>query len=335
MKPPRKIVDDCPELIAPASAHPILDQETQAFLDRFAETDDPPLHLLDRGLAQAKWAGLQSGAQGTPAVEVQSFIVSGAAADDVTVHIIRKFGETERLPIVVYLHGGGWIMGDLASHDRLTSQLAVGAGVAVVFVDYATSTAARFPVQNEQAYAAMCHVVKHAAQLRLIGDRLAVAGDGAGGNMAAVMALLSKRRNGPTILFQLLLYPVLAAPGETPSYHEFACGPWLTARAMHHYVDMQFPTESLFDAEALPGNASVIALQGLPAALIITAENDILRDEGEAYARKLIRAGVAVTATRYVGCIHDFMLLDNLADTAPASAALRQACSALRSALFE
>lgn len=320
-------------LVTPATAHPVVDDETQAFLDCFAEDNGFGLHALAHDQARQVMADLQISVIKPLPVAMQDFTVDAGVFGEVGIRIIRAEDAVGLLPIIFYLHGGGWVVGDSNTHDRLIRELALRTGAAVVFVEYTTEPGTRFPVQNEQAYVALCHVVANARALGLIGDRLAVAGDGAGGNMAAVMTLLSKRRQGPRITFQLLLYPVLGVPDITASYREFEYGPWLTGEAMRHYVHRQFPAESLCSPEAFPGQSLAKNLQGLPPALIISAENDVLRDEGEAYARKLIQAGVTVTAVRYIGSIHDFMLLENLADTPAARAATLQACMALKTAL--
>lgn len=321
-------------LVTPVTAHPVVDEDTQAFLDCFAQDNGLSLHVLGHEEARQLMADLQISVIKPLPVAIHDFTVDAGVFGEVGVRIIRAEDAKGSLPIIFYLHGGGWVLGDRGTHDRLIRELALRCSAAVVFVEYATEASTRFPVQNEQAYVALCHIVANASALGLIGDRLAVAGDGAGGNMAAVMTLLTKRRRGPRIVFQLLLYPVMGLPDLTASYREFEYGPWLTGEAMRHYVARQFPDEVLNSPEALPGNSSARGLEGLPPALIISAENDVLRDEGEAYARKLIQAGVAVTAVRYIGSIHDFMVLENLADTPAARAATLQACMALKTALY-
>jgi len=195
------------------------------------------------------------------------------------------------------------------------------------------SIAAIFPIQNEQAYAALGYMVDHAEAMCLDGSRLAIVGDGAGGNMAAAVTLMAKRRRRPEIAFQLLLCPIVDTPRDTGSYATFADGPWLTKADMASAFATQFPPESPIDILARPLRAAVNELYGLPPALVITAENDVLRDEGESYARKLMQAGVAVTATRYIGTVHGFATLDGVAGAPPARAALSQSISALRDAV--
>jgi acetyl esterase len=234
----------------------------------------------------------------------------------------------------MYFHGGGWILGDRDTHDRLVREIADGAQAAVVFVDYARAPEARYPVAIEQAYAATRYVTDNAADLRIDPLRLAVAGDSVGGNMAAAVTLMAKQRRNPKIAFQVLFYPVTDAGFDTPSYLRFADGPWLTKRAMELLWDAYLPDPAARkQPTATPLNAPLDHLAGLPEALVIVDENDVLRDEGEAYARKLSDAGVRVTSIRYNGTIHDFVMLNALADTPATRGAIAQVAGALRGAL--
>jgi len=232
----------------------------------------------------------------------------------------------------MYFHGAGWVMGDSTTHDRLVRQLASGAAAMVVFVDYSRAPEHRYPVAIEEAYAATCYVSEHADEFGVDAARLSVVGDSVGGTMATVVALLAKQRSGPPIGAQLLFYPVTNADFETGSYKQFRDGPWLTRAAMQWFWDQYLPEHSLRrDPTASPLMASLDQLRGLPRALIITAENDVLRDEGEAYGRKLIEAGVEAVTVRYNATIHDFVMLNALADAAPTRAAIAQAADFLKS----
>ena len=245
---------------------------------------------------------------------------------------IRPEGVTDRCPVIMYFHGAGWVMGDAMTHGRLARQLAVASHATVVFLEYDRAPEHRYPVAIEQAYAATRYVSDHADQFGVDESRLAVAGDSAGGNMATVVALLAKQRRGPEIAGQLLLYPVTSATFDSGSYREFADGPWVTKRAMQWFWDQYTPDRELRNCStASPLEATTAELAGLPRALVITAENDVLRDEGEAYGRKLVEAGVEVVATRYNATIHDFLMLDALADAAPTRAAMTQAVAFLKS----
>jgi acetyl esterase len=219
---------------------------------------------------------------------------------------------------------------------RVGSELAVGANATVVFVDYDRAPEHRYPVAVEEAYAATCYVSEHAQEFGVDTTRLAVAGDSVGGNMATVVSLLTKQRSGPAIAgqLQLLFYPVTNADFESGSYKQFADGPWLTRRAMQWFWDQYLPDhDKRKDPTASPLLASREQLTGLPRALVITAENDLLSDEGEAYGRKLIEAGVEVVTMRYNATIHDFLMLNALAEAAPTRAAVAQAVDFLQSVL--
>ena len=225
-------------------------------------------------------------------------------------------------------------MGDAATHDRLVRELAVGANAVVIFVDYDRSPEARYPVAIEQDYAVTEYVAAHAGEFGVDARRLAIAGDSVGGNMTAVVSLLAKERHGPAISAQVLFYPVTDASLSQRSYTEFAEGPWLTTKAMAWFWDAYLPDHVARKGRHVsPLNATLDQLKNLPPALVITDENDVLRDEGEAYARKLTQAGVRVTATRYGGTIHDFVMLNALAETPAAKGAVSQAAAFLRGAL--
>jgi acetyl esterase len=223
------------------------------------------------------------------------------------------------------------MLGDIETHDRLVREIALGAQASVVFIAYARSPQAKYPVATEQAYTATTLVAEHGASIGVDPSRLAVAGDGAGGNLATVTTWLAKERGGPPIAFQVLLYPVTDANFETPSYRAFgANGYWLTREAMQWFWDSYAPMAERQEFTASPLRASLEQLRGLPPALIVTCEQDVVHDEGEAYAHQLMTAGVAVIATRYLGAIHDLVLLNPIAGTPPARAALAQVNDTLR-----
>jgi acetyl esterase len=260
--------------------------------------------------------------------------VDAEAVGDVRVRLVKPLGASGALPAVVYMHGGGWILGNAGTHDRLVRELAVGADAAVVFVEYDRSPEARYPVAIEQGYAAAQWITRDGAAEGLDASRLAVAGDSVGGNMAVALTLLAKQRGDVTFVQQSLYYPVTDAAQDTDSYREFADGPFLTAKAMAWFWDAYLPDQQKrSEITVSPLRASTDELAGLPEALVIVDENDVLRDEGEAYARKLIAAGVRTTAVRYNGIHHDFMMLNPLRGTAAATAAVEQAIHVLRKAL--
>jgi acetyl esterase len=195
-----------------------------------------------------------------------------------------------------------------------------------VFVDYDRSPESRYPVAVEESYAVLKYVAEHPQEFGADASRIAIAGDSVGGNMTAVVALLAKERKGPEVKAQLLFYPVTDATMSTGSYQEFAEGPWLTKKAMEWFWDQYLPDASKrADIHVSPINASFEQLKGLPQTLLLVDENDVLRDEGEAYGRKLAAAGVVVSSVRYNGTIHDFMLLNPIANTPAVRAAVHQA----------
>ena len=222
-------------------------------------------------------------------------------------------------------------MGNEDTHDRLIRELAVGTGAAVVFPKYTPSPEAQYPVPHQEIWAILEHVAANAEHFGLDPTRIVVGGDSVGGNMAIVTSLLSKEKAGPKIGFQLLFYPVTDAAFDTPSYQNFADGPWLTKKAMQWFWDAYLPDQEKRDEIfASPLRAAKEQLSGLPPTLVITAENDVLRDEGEAFARKLDEAGVFVSCLRCNGTVHDFVMLDALAGSAPAKTALSLAIEAVK-----
>jgi len=219
-----------------ASAHPTLELHTQQFIDSLAGA--PPIYTLSPDAARSVLAQAQSIPVGKPSAQIEDISLPVGPTGSVPIRVVRPVGATEVLPVVMYFHGGGWILGDRDTHDRLVREIAVGAQAAVVFVDYSRAPEARYPVAIEQAYAATRYVADNGASLRIDPLRLAVAGDSVGGNMAAAVTLMAKQRRGPTIAFQVLFYPVTDAGFDTPSYGRFAAGPWLTKRAMQWFWDL-------------------------------------------------------------------------------------------------
>lgn len=268
-----------------------------------------------------------------PDVE-EKWITVPAEAGEVPVRIVKPVGSRGTLPVVLYMHGGGWVMGNAGTHDRLVRELAVGAQAAVVFVEYDRAPEAKYPVAVEQAYATARWITAKGAAAGLDASRLAVAGDSVGGNMAAALTLMAKQRGDVTFVHQSLYYPVTDAAQNTESYRECAAGPYLTAKAMAWFWDC-YTTDPAQRAEITvsPLRASLAQLQGLPPALVIVDDSDVLRDEGEAYARRLTQADVPTTSIRVNGALHDFMMLNPLRTTHAATAAVQQAVHALRTAL--
>jgi acetyl esterase len=253
---------------------------------------------------------------------------------DVRVRIVRPTGSTGTLPVVVYMHGGGWILGNAGTHDRLVRELAVGARAAVVFVEYTPSPEAQYPVAIEQGYATAQWITRDGASHGLDATRMAVAGESVGGNMTAALALMAKQRGDVTFVQHSMYYPVTDAAMDTDSYDQFATGYYLSRASMEWFWDAYAPEAAQrSEITASPNQASLDQVSGLPPALVFVDEADVLRDEGEAYAAKLRSAGVPVTTVRYDGTVHDFMLLNSLSQSHAARAAIDQATAFLRAAL--
>jgi acetyl esterase/lipase len=310
---------------------PILEEAAQAIVDATAK---PPL-IYELGPDGARKVLDELQAAPIEKLEVaDEWLTVPAAVGDVRVRIVRPVDATGTLPVILYVHGGGWVLGNAGTHDRLVRELAVGARAALAFVEYDRSPEARYPVAIEQAYATAQWITRNGTEHGLDADRLAVAGDSVGGNMAAVLAILAKQRGDVRFVHQSLYYPVTDAGQDTDSYRQFAEGVYLTAKAMAWFWDAYLPeNDKRSEITASPLRASTDELAGLPEALVIVDENDVLRDEGEAYARKLIQAGVRTTVVRYNGTVHDFMMLNPLRATAATTAAVEQAVHVLRKAL--
>ena len=264
----------------------------------------------------------------------EKWISVPAPVGDVRVRIVKPVGSTGALPAILYIHGGGWVLGNAGTHDRLVRDLATGVDAAVVFVEYDRSPEARYPVAIEQAYATAQWISSHGAEEGIDGTRIAVAGDSVGGNMAAAVAIMAKQRGDVTFCHQSLFYPVTDAAQDTDSYVEFADGPFLLAKSMAWFWNAYLPDEDKRgEITASPLRATLEELAGLPEAFVVVDENDVLRDEGEAYARRLIEAGVRTTTVRYNATIHDFMMLNPLRSSAASTGAIEQAVRVIRKAL--
>jgi acetyl esterase len=308
-----------------------LEPEAQEFADATAK---PPF-LYELGPEGAR--KVLDDVQAAPIAKLdvtEKWITVPAEVGDVRVRIVKPADATGTLPAVLYMHGGGWVLGNAGTHDRLVRELAVGVNAAIVFVEYDRSPEAHYPVAIEQGYATARWIIKEGATEGLDATRLAVAGDSVGGNMTAALALLAKQRGEVAFVHQSMYYPVTDAGQDTDSYREFADGPFLTAKGMAWFWDCYLPDEARrSEVTASPLRAGIDQLAGLPEAFLIVDENDVLRDEGEAYARRLTEAGVRTTSVRYNGIIHDFMMLNPLRRTAATTGAIEQAIHVLRKAL--
>ena len=309
-----------------------LDPQAQAVLDLYRAAGIPPTHMLSVAEARAGMIARAAAVPGEPepVARLEDRALPGPSGE-IPIRIYTPAGQGPR-PVLVYFHGGGWVLGNLETHDRVCRSLANAAGCVVVSVDYRLAPEHRFPAAAEDAYAATRWVAENAAALGIDGARLAVGGDSAGGNLAAVVALMARDRGGPALGQQLLIYPVTDHDFETPSYREHAEGFLLWRESMVWFWDHYLPdVAGRDDPYASPLRAA--ELRGLPPAYVITAEYDPLRDEGEAYAARLREAGVPVVSKRYPGMLHGFFGTAHVVDLA--GQAIREAGEALRAAWSE
>ncbi len=309
-----------------------LTQDTASFIDQVNRAGGKPLYMLTPQEARQVLRKVQNVKVEEAEVVTDETKVALENGREMRVIVVRPAAVDDPLPMIFYIHGGGWVMGDEVTHKRLISELAVKVPAAVVFPVYEPSPEAQYPQTTQDLFSVLNYMVEYGAKYNLDGSQLVVAGDSVGGNMAAVMAIMAKEKeNTPKIDFQLLLYPVTDADFYNQSYKDYADGPWLTRKAMEWFWDQYAPDESQREEiYASPLRATPEQLADLPPALIITDENDVLRDEGEAYARKLAEAGVKTASVRVNGTIHDFMMLNPLAESEPTRAAMALAVFKLR-----
>lgn len=305
-----------------------LDPQAAALLEQIKAMGGPQLHELPVPMAREAMRAMTAfQAEGEAVASVVDRSAPGPHGE-IPVRVYTPNGEPP-FPGLVYFHGGGWVIGDLETHDQVCRALANGAGCVVVAVDYRLAPENKFPAAAEDCYAATQWVARNAAASGIDPTRIAVAGDSAGGNLATVVSLMARDRKGPGLVLQLLVYPVTDSSLDTPSYSENAQGYLLTREAMqwfwNHYVRDTADRENPY---AAPLRAQQLA--GLPPALVITAEFDPLRDEGEAYGARLREAGVPTQVTRYDGMIHGFFGMTMLLDKA--KTAMNEAVTALRQA---
>jgi len=315
-----------------AEIAPVLEQAAQEFADATAQ---PPF-LFDYAPEEGRKIvdSVQDGDIPAPAVDVTDRIIAGGPSGEVSIKIYRPAGSAGVLPVLLFTHGAGWVFGDAHTHDRLVRELTVRAGVATVFTNYSLSPEAKYPTAIEEIYAALEWIAAHGGEHDLDPARIAVSGDSVGGNMTAAITIMAKQRGGPRIAAQVLYYPVTDANFDTGSYQQFATNYWLRRDAMQWFWD-QYTTDPGQRAEITcsPLRATVADLAGLPPALVMVGEADVLRDEGEAYSAKLRQAGVPVTAVRFQGIIHDFVMVNSLRDTYAAKAATAMGADFLHAAL--
>ena len=318
----------------PPAQDPQIESHVKAFLKVLNSGGGKPLEQMAPKDARAVLVGAQKSVK----VDLSGIVVTEKTIVQdglsVKITVVKPAGAFGSLPAFMFFHGGGWVLGDFPTHQRMLRDLVVSSGAVGVFVNYTPSPEAHYPVAINQAYAATKWVAAHGKEIGVDGKRLAVAGNSVGGNMAAVVALMAKDKKGPALRLQVLFWPVTNANFETASYNQFATDRFLTKTLMMWFWD-NYTTNPAERKEiyASPLLATTQQLAGLPPAFVQTAENDVLRDEGEAYARKLDEAGVNVTAVRYNGMIHDWGLLNPLSQVPGTKSAMLQAAAELKKAL--
>ena len=316
------------------STDPHLTKEVKAFL-KLLNAGGPTLESLSPSDARMVLVNAQQSVK----VDLSGIDVSEktiiADGYKVKINIVRPAGVKTVLPVFIFIHGGGWILGDFPTHQRMVRDLVVLSGAVGVFINYTRTPDAAYPRAINEIYAATKWVSEHGAEINVDGKRLAVVGNSVGGNMTTVTALMAKQKNGPAIKLQIMFWPIVDADFETDSYHLYGMQRFLTTSTMKWMYDMYIKDpEKRKDIYASPLQATIEQLRGLPPALIAVAENDILRDEGEAYGRKLNDAGVTVTTVRYNGVIHDFGLLNGLAEIPQTRSLFVQAAAELKKYLW-
>ena len=310
-----------------------IEPTTREFLNKINSSTGPALYELSPEEARKVFEGLQGDKIAKLPAQIEDRKIPGGPKGDVKIRIVRPEGSKETLPVIVFMHGAGWVLGGWQSHDRVVLELANKANAAVVFVDFSLSPEAKYPVAIEEGYAAVKWVSENAKEINVDASRMAVSGDSVGGNMAIALTLMCKEKGGPKISFQCLFYPVTDANFDDGSYKQFGENHFLTREAMKWFWNSYVDESKRNDPKVCPLKASAEQLKGLPPAIIFTAENDVLRDEGEHYAHNLTEAGVHVTAVRCLGTIHDFVMLHALAETPAAKFATESGAAALKAAL--
>ncbi|WP_315823816.1 alpha/beta hydrolase [Paraflavitalea speifideaquila] len=303
-----------PATIIHWSEDPRVDSGTKAFL-KVLNSGGAPLETLSKEDARNVLVGAQAGVKVDLSGIEESEKTITADGYTVKLNIVRPDGINGKLPVFIFIHGGGWILGDYPTHKRMVRDLVVLTGYSGVFVNYTPSPEAQYPQAINEIYAATKWVANHGDEIGVDGTNLAIVGNSVGGNMSTVTTIKAKENNGPKIKLQILMWPLVDADFDNGSYQQFGEDRFLTRNVMMWMFD-QYTTNPKERKEIYvsPLNASVEQLKGLPPTLIQVAESDILRDAGEAYGRKLDLAGVPVTTIRYNGMIHDFGLLNALAD---------------------
>ena len=312
------------------SKNPNLTEDTQKFIDNLASKGGKPLYELSPEEARQFLEDLQQKYYKNIQAEVEDKTIK-TQNYKVPVRIFKPQKANKKLPVILYIHGGGWILGSKNSWDRFLRQFAVQTNSVIIFPEYSRSPEAKYPQALNEIYETLEYIYKKPKEFNINPEKIVIAGDSVGGNMATVTSLRSSIENGPDILFQLLFYPVTNSEMDTESYKDFAGGPWLSKKAMEWFWEAYEPDrEKRKHPYISPINSTNDELKNLPPAMIITAENDVLRDEGEAYATKLDQSGVKVSNIRINGTCHDFIVLNALSETEPVKAAFMLACEKIK-----
>lgn len=316
---------------------PYLDNVTQAFIDNIESRGGKPLYEISPDEARQFLCNLQKEFYKPIDASVEDITIFSTNYGDISVRLIKPAELNEdKLPLIVYCHGGGWVMGDADAFDMTIKTIANHTKSAVAFINYPRSPEFQYPDALNQIYDSIKHFTENGSDYNIDTEHIAIAGDSAGANMAATTAIKIQKEGGPKLCFQALIYPVTDAEMKSDSYKEFKDGPWLTKKAMEYFWESYLPDKNKRkDIYVSPLKADVSDLYGLPPALIITAENDVLRDEGEAYARKLIEAGVDTACVRINNTCHDFMLLNALRESKATKAGYKLLCKFLKHSLHD
>lgn len=314
------------------AAEPIwLDPPIQSFINTLNAGGGKPIEQLAPKDARQVLIGAQAGAKtDLSGISVTEKSVTSDGLK-ISLTIVKPAGVKKKLPAFMFFHGGGWVLGDFKTHERFVRDLVVLSGTAAVFVNYSPSPEVKYPVAINEAYAATKWVSEHGHEINIDRAQLAVAGNSVGGNMSTVVAMMAKEKGMPKLKLQVLFWPVTDATFETESYNRFSSGYFLTKNMMKWFWDnYTVDPKQRAEIHASPLRATADELRGLPPTLVQTAENDVLRDEGEMYARHLAEAGVFVTSTRYNGMIQDYGLLNAIATDPGVKSALLQAAGELK-----
>ena len=308
-----------------------LSMETKAFLKLLNSGDGAPLEILTPLEARQVLVNAQASVKVDLSGIDESEKTITADGYSIALNIVRPEGVKGTLPVFIFIHGGGWVLGDYPTHKRMVRDLVVLSGFAGVFVNYTRTPDAQYPQAINEIYAATKWVAEHGEEINVDGKNLAIVGNSVGGNMTTVTTLMAKVKGGPKIKLQILMWPIVDANFETESYQQFGEKRFLTTPLMKWMYDMYIADpEKRQDIYASPLQATVEQLKGLPPALIVVAESDVLHDEGTAYGRKLNEAGVDVTLVQYNGMIHDFGLLNGLAEVPAVRSLFVQAAAELK-----